>query len=304
MNLLKGIIPARAGFTRSRAHPAHLEGDHPRSRGVYDPVDEPGLVLEGSSPLARGLQRRERWIEITWGIIPARAGFTRLTEWQSEWDRDHPRSRGVYCRRSSARWGSCGSSPLARGLPQQVAAALAARRIIPARAGFTTPTSGRTGSRSDHPRSRGVYLTTVRRLVPVIGSSPLARGLLAARWQHEDGIRIIPARAGFTAKGEREMDRRGSSPLARGLRPGEERVRRRMGIIPARAGFTCRGSLTGRRRWDHPRSRGVYVTNGPFAETVGGSSPLARGLLVGPLRELRRRRIIPARAGFTRLPRR
>ena len=32
---LRGIIPARAGFTVLRFHVKHCRGDHPRSRGVY-----------------------------------------------------------------------------------------------------------------------------------------------------------------------------------------------------------------------------------------------------------------------------
>ena len=72
------------------------------------------------------------------------------------------------------------------------------------------------------------------------------------------------------------------------------------GIIPARAGFTV--CLMGDRcgAGDHPRSRGVYVgaPDGPGWKI--GSSPLARGLLSGLVHRLGGRRIIPARAGFTR----
>ena len=51
-----GIIPARAGFTR-QAHPGRRgQGDHPRSRGVYDVEGGLGAFVEGSSPLARGLR--------------------------------------------------------------------------------------------------------------------------------------------------------------------------------------------------------------------------------------------------------
>ena len=50
---------------------------------------------------------------------------------------------------------------------------------------------------------------------------------------------------------------------------------------------------------DHPRSRGVYSYEGVSSFDGIGSSPLARGLLVG-VHELRADlRIIPARAGFT-----
>ena len=52
-----GIIPARAGFTRSRRVQVVVEGDHPRSRGVYVLAAQVGKFLGGSSPLARGLRR-------------------------------------------------------------------------------------------------------------------------------------------------------------------------------------------------------------------------------------------------------
>ena len=91
-----GIIPARAGFTRSMPLLKHIKADHPRSRGVYLPDGLPGGLAAVSSPLARGLPgygvpgaRQE-------GIIPARAGFTMWRCLRSRSRGDHPRSRGVY----------------------------------------------------------------------------------------------------------------------------------------------------------------------------------------------------------------
>ena len=75
---------------------------------------------------------------------------------------DHPRSRGVYRGRRASAGTSSGSSPLARGLPLCWTARISGRRIIPARAGFTTATAHRRGRRRDHPRSRGVYGSPVR----------------------------------------------------------------------------------------------------------------------------------------------
>ena len=111
----------------------------------------------------------------------------------------------------------------------------------------------------DHPRSRGVYLPDDVSLKGLMGSSPLARGLLEDWLRDYYGRRIIPARAGFT------HHRRGSPPTR--------------GIIPARAGFTNRLFNSQQPHKDHPRSRGVYYVY-TFESTTGLW-------------------IIPARAGFT-----
>ena len=152
------------------------------------------------------------------------------------------------------------------------------------------------------------------------GSSPLARGLPCTDTNHAQGLRIIPARAGFTTHnrprvpthrdhprsrgvyGEQDADRLyffGSSPLARGL--PVFRVGRRIpeGIIPARAGFTPLLSTTIPPYPDHPRSRGVYGRGVCSASHFEGSSPLARGLLCIKIRLSAYCGIIPARAGFT-----
>ena len=72
-----------------------------------------------------------------------------------------------------------------------------------------------------------------------------------------------------------------------------------MGIIPARAGFTHQRGRLHHEPGDHPRSRGVYRPRRPPARPRPGSSPLARGLRDIPHEGSQRRRIIPARAGFT-----
>ena len=111
-----------------------------------------------------------------------------------------------------------GSSPLARGLLRTQENGGSARRIIPARAGFTSEGVPAHGRSPDHPRSRGVYV-------------------------HESRPSASHA---------------GSSPLARGLRVHGARGRRPLGIIPARAGFTSVVPVTHNLLRDHPRSRGVY----------------------------------------------
>ena len=212
-------------------------------------------------------------------IIPARAGFTRPPRPQPYAHADHPRSRGVYYddRRSSG--GDEGSSPLARGLQHRKRLAPNARRIIPARAGFTGSDSQGHYVHTDHPRSRGVYMPAPRPRSLDCGSSPLARGLPFGVQDPALPLRIIPARAGFTQHvGQVDVRLAGSSPLARGLREGRLPDDGSPGIIPARAGFTQMVSPLMRWRPDHPRSRGVYHSSGVGDGFVDGSSPLARGL--------------------------
>ena len=91
----------------------------------------------------------------------------------------------------------------------------------------------------------------------------------------------------------------GSSPLARGLPHVTQHAPHVLGIIPARAGFTFRDGLDCVAGRDHPRSRGVYSVRYSSISIRPGSSPLARGLHRAAQPHVRRRRIIPARAGFT-----
>ena len=235
-----GIIPARAGFTHVSSVTFPITPDHPRSRGVY--------------------------------LVGVRLCVLRLM--------DHPRSRGVYNSAERAKSTIVGSSPLARGLPQAQSRAPLVEGIIPARAGFTPTRAFLRCAQADHPRSRGVYLGMGVRAALGPGSSPLARGLPAGGFRVRGSFGIIPARAGFT-ENRMEWDQEhqdhprsrgvyadmdavfpfshGSSPLARGLQSNLANVIYITWIIPARAGFT------------------LYLAENHVH--LGGSSPLARGLL-------------------------
>ena len=240
-------------------------------------------LMLGSSPLARGLPLRITTIRPPTRIIPARAGFTVTVPPTSAQPWDHPRSRGVYGDGPADVGPALGSSPLARGLPDERGAQPHEVRIIPARAGFTDPLLARHPSRRDHPRSRGVYVRVA------VGGHVLGG--------------IIPARAGFTAPVRHRADDRQDHPRSRGVylvQTVSLTVDR--WIIPARAGFTPRGRVRGRGRPDHPRSRGVYPSGSYASMMRDGSSPLARGLPpTGPPGRAGRG-IIPARAGFTECP--
>ena len=255
------IIPARAGFTRSR------------------PVTVSPTA--GSSPLARGLRIHYSARGARDRIIPARAGFT-WSNPRNQTDRggDHPRSRGVYFTTISSSITGVGSSPLARGLRACFGNHHALARIIPARAGFTLTYRSWPAGLGDHPRSRGVYPRGETTIWGARGSSPLARGLrpeyVSIFFSTTDHPRSRGVYNHWTSSASHS---RGSSPLARGLHA------------------KTMGNGTGRR--DHPRSRGVYTTRRPKVPRTAGSSPLARGLLSVFLPGIGWGRIIPARSGFT-----
>ena len=135
------IIPARAGFTCSSIGTSSEYADHPRSRGVYVSPDLMIASAWGSSPLARGLRIKPLLAKAAARIIPARAGFTRAIMVRPIPAPDHPRSRGVYGNPLASRPPRMGSPPLARGLPSKGRDLVQPSRIIPARAGFTPPSS-------------------------------------------------------------------------------------------------------------------------------------------------------------------
>ena len=92
----RGIIPARAGFTTAASTRSTPTRHHPRSRGVYLGWMGVRGRRKGSSPLARGLPMGAFRVWGSFGIIPARAGFTRSRPRRATIWPDHPRSRGVY----------------------------------------------------------------------------------------------------------------------------------------------------------------------------------------------------------------
>ena len=196
----RGIIPARAGFTRRSREASGEPGDHPRSRGVYARGAVRIFSINGSSPLARGLHVDGNDVVLVLGIIPARAGFTQPYGHRRVAGGDHPRSRGVYASAFEAGQQYVGSSPLARGLHPFSRESRGRWRIIPARAGFTGRQGLRLEGGRDHPRSRGVYVRRRRVGERRPGSSPLARGLLQSGLARHAAPGIIPARAGFTSR--------------------------------------------------------------------------------------------------------
>ncbi len=193
-------------------------------------------------------------------------------------------------------------------------------RTIPARAGNTVLSKGRTSRPEDHPRSRGEHLAAAAKADPVSGPSPLARGTPSSGCTPTAASRTIPARAGNTrgsriirsttadhprSRGEHVgcsgLPARvtGPSPLARGTRIRSPAMSHVFGTIPARAGNTRTVTRTACTATDHPRSRGEHLPESVPLLFLTGPSPLARGthfpraILAGMVRT------IPARAGNT-----
>ena len=179
------------------------------------------------------------------------SGFTRT--------RDHPRSRGENACSTLLPLAQMGSSPLTRGKQPRVNQRQVPPGIIPAHAGKTRPSYGRSLLSRDHPRSRGENLFTVTANSGLTGSSPLTRGK--------------PRGAGLGH-----------------IRPG---------IIPAHAGKTSRYGAVRRSLGDHPRSRGENDLVAEFLTRRPGSSPLTRGKPSCSRCVVLAGRIIPAHAGKT-----
>ena len=249
------IIPARAGFTPRPRRRHRLFRDHPRSRGVYITRTIGPGGSPGSSPLARGLRiavskptERER-------IIPARAGFTVPRPPGRPLEMDHPRSRGVYVPPMRRAWAGQGSSPLARGLPEEP--------------GILPETS------EDHPRSRGVYTMNSFDSRSAAGSSPLARGLPRRPTSPADSHRIIPARAGFTPARPSARGRPADHPRSRGVYESSPTL----GVLTPGSSPLARGLLAD--PWN-PNEPVLYQTPAAFTADPGPAPPSCGSAVVVP----------------------
>ena len=196
--LIRGIIPALAGNTRSADPCLSVHRDHPRSRGEYALRNPRFVRNRGSSPLSRGILIQGQVPVFLRRIIPALAGNT-LPPWNETIERsDHPRSRGEYRMIVTLFDYVSGSSPLSRGILLRARSSAMVMGIIPALAGNTPVSSTPAGSGPDHPRSRGEYERCVLDPHAVAGSSPLSRGILVVAVPREPDGGIIPALAGNT----------------------------------------------------------------------------------------------------------
>ena len=192
--------------------------------------------------------------------------------------------------------------------------------IISACAGSTSRRNCATCGSGDHPRMRGEHVSLPTDIVPLMGSSPHARGARGRRCRRMRPCRIIPACAGSTPspsssgsswrdhprmRGEHYVEHglgvvpMGSSPHARGALQLHAPVPVEPGIIPACAGSTCLYAYTTSSHPDHPRMRGEHFHLSLPRPLFRGSSPHARGARAVAVERTTAAGIIPACAGST-----
>ena len=235
---------------------------------------------------------------------------------------DHPRACGANCGCCCGCWLVCGSSPRVRGKPAGSCRVPPRLRIIPARAGQTRPDTCPLLGRSDHPRACGANLTPTGSNMVGLGSSPRVRGKPLDLLVAVVDLRIIPARAGQTRHSMRRIPaiadhpracganaayfctvalESGSSPRVRGKQLRGLHGGHHLRIIPSRAGQTRPPSWWSSRTPDHPRACGANARSHSTTRSASGSSPRVRGKPIPTQCGSANMRIIPARAGQTRI---
>ena len=212
-------------------------------------------------PRSRGENcRRQSRRPVEAGLIPAHAGKTARRRRTLRSRRAHPRSRGENAIDAIKSAFSGGSSPLTRGKHEVVPVVRLDRRLIPTHAGKTHQATCPTLDTRAHPRSCGENVSSIFRLTPPTGSSPLTRGKPDGRLSQNYQAGLIPAHTGKTLTQPRRL--------------------------------SCERA--------HPHSRGENQREPNEADPVLGSSPLTRGKpktsLTGPITP----GLIPTHAGKTR----
>ena len=136
--VIRRLIPAHAGKTRSRRDRATACPAHPRSRGENCAICLVWAADSGSSPLTRGKRCRRLLVGRLRRLIPAHAGKTSRGLSTVRAATAHPRSRGENVGTGSGGTGTRGSSPLTRGKRQRGHDHDYEDGLIPAHAGKTS----------------------------------------------------------------------------------------------------------------------------------------------------------------------
>ena len=198
-----GIIPAHAGNTPAMRLSARSPWDHPRACGEHTQTVPPTTSGAGSSPRMRGTRIIYAKEIHQFGIIPAHAGNTLVSNgWEAQ-NRDHPRACGEHLDAEDMTLSMWGSSPRMRGTQRTHEGRGKGTGIIPAHAGNTLVFRPFPGVWGDHPRACGEHRCKITRGDVSPGSSPRMRGTRDVRPLADKGDGIIPAHAGNTKASEK-----------------------------------------------------------------------------------------------------
>ncbi len=211
-----GLIPAYAGRTCRCRCLARRGWAHPRLRGADGSLTRSTPTASGSSPLTRGGLSEASAKADKNGLIPAYAGRTTFTSFQSISNGAHPRLRGADPGVASARRRFRGSSPLTRGGPVNIVKTIVDFRLIPAYAGRTLIRFSFLTRSTAHPRLRGADSSSSSSARVAGGSSPLTRGGLFDSIAPAMQLGLIPAYAGRTIVRASPSARHRAHPRLRG----------------------------------------------------------------------------------------
>ena len=317
----RGLIPARAGKTGHAPPPRRGGRAHPRACGENTNTPYDLHHLRGSSPRVRGKRAEGQGRLSPVGLIPARAGKTRLHKMHVLTIQAHPRACGENFTKRDRPHMSNGSSPRVRGKQPRAVRAVGRCRLIPARAGKTRRVGHPRPPSPAHPRACGENAPPLRGACRVAGSSPRVRGKPSlVRLMIRDS-RLIPARAGKTGcsprarapceahpracgencgRGIKRVFPPGSSPRVRGKRCRPWGWAWGFRLIPARAGKTDQDPPGRGETRAHPRACGENWVKDNQETVKLGSSPRVRGKREHAHQGMLGARLIPARAGKTR----
>ena len=133
-----GLIPARAGKTRTTGNALGRRTAHPRACGENVTPRVRRTSRRGSSPRVRGKREVRVRAPPIRRLIPARAGKTGASEPSPSRPSAHPRACGENPEPGRASPHALGSSPRVRGKPNARSNSARLMGLIPARAGKTS----------------------------------------------------------------------------------------------------------------------------------------------------------------------
>ena len=177
-----GLIPARAGKTTAALPGGQASPAHPRAGGENRYFFSAVSLQGGSSPRGRGKPIDQIPFHAAERLIPARAGKTVRSSRASSMAAAHPRAGGENGWPAHHIKPNPGSSPRGRGKRPATVGTRSPARLIPARAGKTTPTSAFGSVYAAHPRAGGENAVGGCPALTAAGSSPRGRGKLCGRW--------------------------------------------------------------------------------------------------------------------------